>query len=339
MSDAKSATALATGTRIAAVVYNPIKVDLDAIKAVMSTEQKAAGWGETLWFATTEENPGQGATEKALAEGASMIIVAGGDGTVRAVAEAVEDQDVVLALLPSGTGNLLARNLDLPLDDLEASIHSAFTGEDRKIDRGIIEIRRADSGTDKHAYVVMAGFGLDANMLAKTDDELKAKIGWLAYLKALSLALRDTDLLHLRYTLDSGSVRSVRAHTVIVGNCGQLQGNVRILPDAAVDDGHFDVALLRPETLFTWVQTLAKMAWENGILRHTRVGRSLRTDVNALTYLKGKKFTVKLSRAEKIELDGDEFGETVAIRTWIEPGALTIRMPAEAADASAEKTA
>ena len=331
MSDDKSATALATGIRVAAVVYNPIKVDLDAIKAVMSIEQKAAGWGETLWFATTEEDPGQGATEKALAEGASMIIVAGGDGTVRAVAEAVQDHDIALALLPSGTGNLLARNLDLTLDDLEASIHSAFSGEDRKIDRGIVEIRRPDSGIDKHAYVVMAGFGLDANMLAKTDEELKAKIGWLAYLKALSLALRDTDLLHLRYTLDSGSVRSARAHTVIVGNCGTLQANVRILPDAAVDDGRFDIALLRPETLFTWVQTLVKMAWENGVLRHTRVGRSLRTDVNALEYLKGERFTVKLSRPEKIELDGDEFGETVAIRTWIEPGALTIRVPVEAA--------
>jgi len=330
MTDDQSATAVATGIRVAAVVYNPIKVDLDAIKAVMGIEQKAAGWGETLWFATTEEDPGQGATEKALAEGASMIIVAGGDGTVRAVAEAVQDHDVALALLPSGTGNLLARNLDLTLDDLEASIHSAFTGEDRKIDRGIVEIRRADSGIDKHAYVVMAGFGLDANMLAKTDEELKAKIGWLAYLKALSLALRDTDLLHLRYTLDSGSVRSARAHTVIVGNCGTLQGNVRILPDAEVDDGRFDIALLRPETLITWVQTLAKMAWENGVLRHTRVGRSLRTDVNALEYLKGERFTVKLSRPEKIELDGDEFGETVAIRTWIEPRALTIRVPAEA---------
>ena len=334
MSGEESTTAVATGIRIAAVVYNPIKVDLDAIKSVMAIEQQAAGWGETLWFATTEEDPGQGATEKALAEGASMIVVAGGDGTVRAVAEAVQDQDVVLALLPSGTGNLLARNLDLPLDDLEASLHSAFTGEDRKIDRGIVEIRRADSKIDKHAYVVMAGFGLDANMLAKTDDELKAKIGWLAYLKALTLALRDTDLLHLRYTLDSGGVRSVRAHTVIVGNCGTLQGNVRILPDAEVDDGRFDIALLRPETLITWVQTLVKMAWENGVLRHTRVGRSLRTDVDALEYLKGERFTVKLSRAEKIELDGDEFGETVGIRTWIEPGALTIRVPVEDESAS-----
>ena len=98
----------------------------------------------------------------------------------------------------------------------------------------------------------MAGFGLDANMLARTDDDLKDKIGWLAYIKALSLALRDTDLLHLRYNLDGGGNRSAKAHTVIVGNCGMLQGNIQLLPDATVDDGRLDIALMRPETLFTW---------------------------------------------------------------------------------------
>ncbi len=157
----------------------------------------------------------------------------------------------------------------------------------------------------------MAGFGLDANMLARTDDELKAKIGWLAYIKALSLALRDTDLLHLRYNLDGAGNRSAKAHTVIVGNCGMLQGNIQLLPDATVDDGRLDIALMRPETLFTWLQTLGKIFWENGVLRKTRLGRSMRTkDVNALAYLSGEKFTITLSRPEKLELDGDEFGET-----------------------------
>ena len=146
-------------------------------------------------------------------------------------------EDVALALLPSGTGNLLARNLKLTLDDLEHSIHSAFTGEDRQIDLGMIEIRRADSRIDRHSYVVMAGLGLDAKMLANTDEELKAKIGWLAYVKAIAIALRDKNQLRLRYTLDDGGVRSLRAHTVIVGNCGSLQGNVMLMPDAAVDDG------------------------------------------------------------------------------------------------------
>jgi diacylglycerol kinase (ATP) len=316
--------------RIAAVVYNPIKVDLPAIQKVVAAEQTAAGWGETLWFETTAEDPGKGATDAALAEGVDMIIVAGGDGTVRAVAEAVSEHEVSLALLPSGTGNLLARNLKLTLDDLEHSIHSAFTGDDRQIDLAMVEIRREDSRIDRHAYLVMAGFGLDAKMLAHTDDELKAKIGWLAYVKAIVLALRDKNQLRIRYKLDAQRTRSMRAHTVIIGNCGSLQANVLLLPDAAVDDGQLDIVLLRPEGIVSWAQILGKIIWENGVLSRTRLGRKLRTkEVEALNYIRGERFTMTVSRPELIELDGDPFGRAAAIRTWVEPGKLKVRVPAE----------
>jgi len=330
-------TALAPDTasreklRVAAVVYNPVKVDLASLRAVVHAEQAAAGWGETLWFETSIDDPGQGAARAALEQDASMIVVAGGDGTVRAVAEVAHEHDVTVALLPSGTGNLLARNLELTLDDLEHSIRSAFRGEDRQIDLGMIEIRRADTHIDRHAYLVMAGLGLDAKMLANTDDELKAKIGWLAYVKAIVLALRDRNQLRLRYALDGKPAKSIRAHTVIIGNCGSLQANVLLMPDAAVDDGRLDIVLLRPEGLVNWAQIISKIVWENGVLSRTRLGRKFRTkDVKALNYIKGERFVLKLNRPEKIELDGDEFGETVSIRTWVVPNGLTVRVPGDA---------
>jgi diacylglycerol kinase family enzyme len=316
--------------RVAAVVYNPIKVDLAAVRDVVATEEAAAGWGSTLWFETTAEDPGRGATEAALAEDVDMVIVAGGDGTVRAVAEAISTKDVPLALLPSGTGNLLARNLKLTLDDLEHSIHSAFSGDDRQIDLGMIEIRREDARVDRHAYLVMAGLGLDAKMLANTDEELKAKVGWLAYVKAIAIALRDKNQLRVRYKLDAKRTRSLRAHTVIIGNCGSLQANVLLMPEAAVDDGLLDIVLLRPEGFIGWAQILTKIIWENGVLSRTRLGRKFRTkDVEALNYIKGARFQLAVSRPELIELDGDEFGQAVAINTWVEPGKLTVRVPAE----------
>lgn len=331
--DRPDGDAAAEPLRVAAVVYNPIKVDLPAIKAVVATEQAAAGWGETIWFETTADDPGQGMTSEALAQGAAMIIVAGGDGTVRAVAEAVAAKPVSLALLPSGTGNLLARNLKLTLDDLEHSIHSAFTGEDRRIDLGMIEIRREDDRIDRHAYVVMAGLGLDAKMLAHTDDELKAKFGWLAYVKAIATALRDKNQLRVRYRLDAHRVRSLRAHTVIIGNCGSLQANVLLLPDAAVDDGVLDIVLLRPEGFFSWAQIVTKIIWENGVLSRTRFGRKFRTkEVDALNYIKGARFTLTVSRPELIELDGDEFGRAVGIRTWVEPRKLIVRVPTDSSN-------
>lgn len=317
--------------KVAAVVYNPIKVGLDELKAAVAAEQGASGWGETLWFETTEEDPGRGQTKAALEAGATMVIAAGGDGTVRVVAEAVHGSAASLALLPSGTGNLLARNLDLTLDDLEHSLHAAFSGRDRAVDVAMIDIRRADDSTSRHAYLVMAGLGLDATMLAKTDDELKKKVGWLAYVSALFAAMRDKNQLHFRYSLDGKPARRVTAHTIIVGNCGSLPANILLLPEAAIDDGQFEIVILRPKGLVGWLQITSKIVWENGVLRRTEIGRKLSgltKEVRALRYVKGRELVVKLAHASDIELDGDSCGQAVAFKTWIEPGALRVRVPA-----------
>ncbi|WP_150308527.1 diacylglycerol/lipid kinase family protein [Planctomonas psychrotolerans] len=317
-------------TTFAGLIYNPIKVDLDAIKAVVEVEEKAAGWAATQYFPTSVEDPGQEATRKALDAGASMIIAAGGDGTVRAVAEIVHDSEATLALLPSGTGNLLARNLNLTLDDLEHSIHSAFSGKNRPVDLGLIEIRHDDGSLTKHAYLVMAGLGLDAKMLANTDEELKKKVGWLAYVGAIGKALTDRNELRMKYRLDNHRVRTVKAHTIIVGNCGSLQANVLLLPEAAVDDGEFDILILRPENVIGWIQIGVKILWENGVLRRTKLGRKMMTkEVKALNYVRGKELTLRLSKPDPIELDGDPFGSATALRTWIKPAGLQVRVPAD----------
>ena len=326
----KLATTGGTDARVAAVVYNPIKVDLAEIKAAVAAEEKASGWGPTIWFATTKKDEGQGQTKKALDAGAKMVIVAGGDGTVRAVAEAMYDSDASLALLPSGTGNLLARNLDLTLDDLEDSIHTAFAGKDRQIDLARIDIRRDDQSTTRHAFLVMAGFGIDAKMLANTNDELKKKVGWLAYVGALFKAGGDKNQLQIRYNVDGKGNHSVRAHTIIVGNCGSLPGDILLLPDAAIDDEMFEIVLLRPEGVIGWLQIITKIFWENGVLRRTDAGRKLKgrtKDIRALRYIKGRELVISLGKPNDIELDGDSFGKARAIKTWIEPGALTVRVP------------
>ena len=332
MTDATAATAPAdTRQSVAAVVYNPIKVDLDAIKRTVAAQERESGWGTTLWFETSVDDPGQGAARRALDAGATLIIAAGGDGTVRAIAEEVHGGDAPLALVPSGTGNLLARNLGLTLDDIEDSIRTAFTGENRQIDVGLIDIRHEDNALTKHAYLVMAGLGLDAKMLASTNDDLKAKIGWLAYVGAIITALRDKNQLRMQYDLDGQGARSARAHTIIVGNCGTLTANVVLLPEATVDDGFFELVIMRPENFYHWLQIMGKVLWENGVLRRTKFGEKMLTkDIEALNYVKGRKLTVKLNRPEEIELDGDGFGKAIAFKTQIEAGGLTVRMPREA---------
>lgn len=314
----------------AAIVVNPVKVDAAALRRALVAAEAEHGWEPTLWLETTEDDPGAGQAREAIAEGVDVVIAAGGDGTVRTVAQELRGGSIPLALLPAGTGNLLARNLDLTLSDTAHALTTAFAGADRRVDVGLAELRDPDGTIAKHAFLVMAGVGMDARMIAETDDDLKAKAGWLAYVKAIVAVLRDKNELHVRYRLDDGRVHSVRAHTVLIGNCGSLPGNILLLPDAAVDDGEFDIVVLRPEGVVGWIQILLKVFWENGVLRRTSAGRRLvgaGREVRALNYLKGREFVLRLSRPEEVELDGDLFGRVEAVRVRVEPGALAVRVP------------
>jgi diacylglycerol kinase (ATP) len=324
---------MATSPKTAALVYNPIKVDIDAVKESIARHERDAGWGETRFYETSKEDPGGEVTAQALADGADMVIAAGGDGTVRAVAEALRGTDASIGLLPSGTGNLLARNLDLSLDNLDDSIATAFRGRDRDIDLGVVDIERESGERETFAFVVMAGVGLDAKMLANTNDELKKRVGWLAYVDAIVRALRDNNKIEIRYELDGGGRKTMRAHTIIVGNCGLLPANIMLLPDAAIDDGVFDIVALRPEGFFGWFQIWFKIVWENGVLRRTQVGRRILAansrEVRTLRYMKGKKLVVRLESPQDFEIDGDSVGKAVALRAVVDEGALTVRVPAD----------
>jgi len=320
----------------AAVVYNPIKVDLGVLRRTVAEAEADHGWEPSLWLETSVEDPGTGVTTEALEKGASLILAAGGDGTVRAVAEALRGTGVPLGMLPSGTGNLLARNLDLTLDDLPGSVHAAFTGVDRAVDLGIFEAERADGTRESYAFLVMAGVGLDALMIANTNPKLKKRVGWLAYVDAIARSLRDSEQIRIRYQLDGGPRRVMRAHTVLIGNCGSLPANILLLPEAAVDDGVLDIVALRPEGFFGWVQVWVKIVWENGVLRRSQVGRKLlglSREVRTLRYMKGQRLILRLDREEEFELDGDAGGKAVAMRISVDPGAVIVRVPREAVGA------
>jgi len=329
--------ALQTEQRTAAVVYNPVKVHLPTLQRTVAKHQQEAGWAETLWFETTEEDPGGGMARAALEAGADVVAAAGGDGTVRAVAEVVHGSDAALALLPSGTGNLLARNIPSPIDDLGASAHTIFHGEDRPIDFGELEVERPDGEREQFGFLVMAGLGLDARMLANTRPELKKRVGWLAYVDSLFRSVRDADAFEFRYRIDDGGNHSLRGHSLIVGNCGMLQAGATLLPDAEIDDGVFDIVVMRPRGFFGWVRIGARVFWENAILRafnrsalgQTGVGKRIVTKVREerpLRYLRGEEFVMRLEEPDEFEIDGDPVGQVVAFRAKIDAGGLIVRV-------------
>jgi len=316
--------------RVAAVVYNPIKVDVKKLRKSVKAAEKAAGWGPTIWFETTIEDAGQDVTGSAIRRGADVVLAAGGDGTVRAVAEALRDTTVPIALLPSGTGNLLARNLDLPLSSMDDSVATAFTGDERAIDLGIAEIVRDDNDTEEHVFLVMAGLGLDAKMIKNTNSKLKAAVGWLAYVDGIARSLPELKPIRLHYKVDNGAMRSMSVHTIIIGNCGVLPGGLLLMPRAKPDDGILDIAALRPRGPFGWAKVWRKVAWENGVLRKSVLGRKiidLTKDVRDVTYLRGKSIAMSVDAPHEFQLDGDQFGEARAVHVWVDPGALTVKVP------------
>lgn len=301
----------------AAVVWNPSKTDRDALEDALTGV-------EVTWFETAEDDPGRSATEAALAEKPELIFAAGGDGTVRAVAEVLaETPDAPpLAILPLGTGNLLARNLGVPLKLADAAAH-ALSHEPRSIDFGWVD-SDADDEMERHGFAVMVGFGIDANMIAETDDDLKAKAGWLAYVESLGRALTASDVVDAHISID-GKEQDVQAHTIIVGNCGAIQGGVTLLPDAQPDDGRLDVLMLGASGFGGWLDAMKTMVWDNGIRRAITGDDETTHSTENATFAQGESVHVRLPERRPFQIDGEQVGDVDDFTITIQPGALRVR--------------
>ena len=311
-------------TQHAGIVWNPTKTDRDELEAAVRDAAGEANPPEVSWFETREDDPGRAATKDALDAGADLIVAAGGDGTVRAVAEHLAETGAAaeLGIVPRGTGNLLARNLEIPLNDAAAALTRAFTGAASPLDIGWAEVT-TPTGVERKAFAVMAGFGIDAHMITETDDDLKDKAGWLAYVESLGRAVSASAVIDLQLSVDGGDERPERAHTVILGNCGMLQGGLTLLPDADPRDGQLDLLVLHADGMAGWLDTLRTAAWDNGIKRVFAGGRAASGD--STTHRRLTELRVALAEPREFEVDGDELGEITQARIWIQPGAVRVR--------------
>lgn len=311
----------------AALVYNPAKLSRERILRALAEQERRNEWGRTRWYETRSEDSGREAAQRALDDDPGVVIVAGGDGTIRVVAEVVHGTGIPIAVLPTGTGNLLARDLGTPLNDPEACIAAAFSGETRAVDVGVAELEDEEGARHTHVFVVMAGIGLDAEMAEHTSALAKKRLGWFAYVTPIARSIIANRLFHLDYRVDGGRIRSTRAHTVIVGNCGTLTGKMLLIPTAVIDDGLLDVVIMRPKGRFGWAQIGTRLTLQ-GIARRSRFSRRLlrqAPELHALAYVQGRRFEARFDTPHAIELDGDSFGHVVRVRISVREGAIRIR--------------
>ncbi len=320
--------------RVVAFVANPSKPDVGSLKEPVLAACRATGL-EPLWIETSVEDPGVGQAREAVARGAEVVIATGGDGTVRAVAEAMVGTGIPMGLLPVGTGNLLARNLDIPVADLDEALTIALDGRDRSIDVGWLEVLEAPAPNDdeaeadlaevgsKHLFTVIGGVGFDAAMVADTNSTLKAKVGWMAYFAAGVRHLHGRRL-EASIHLDDQPPVTTRLRTLLVGTCGRLPGGITLIPDALVDDGTLDIAAIDTRGgIAGWAQLFGEVVLQGlgvkTVELPNRIGRIDHTQCRSVT--------ARIRGGEQAQVDGDIIGRASAIKAWVEPGALVVRSP------------
>ncbi|MFV0285299.1 MAG: diacylglycerol/lipid kinase family protein [Demequina sp.] len=283
---------------------------------------------EPMWLHTTEADPGTGQARDAIEAGADVVVAVGGDGTVRAVAEALAGEDVAMGIIPLGTGNLFARNLDLPLTDTGALLRTVLEGAEARVDVGWLDVERAFPGhgdDGSHLFLVMAGAGIDAEMVAGADPVLKKRLGWLAYFFAAVEHLGDKRI-KATVAVDDGEGVETEMRTVLLANAGKLPGGLQLIPDASVSDGELDIATLDARGgLVGWTELFGSVVAQGAGIKQTELLRTWRT--SRIDHRRGRSVTIEMENPQRVQVDGESLGRAQRIHGRIQPGALLIRVP------------
>ena len=289
------------------MIVNPIKVP-DDFRRTVETAVTERGVDIAVWLETTEDDAGVTMAQRAIKDAVDLVVVAGGDGTVRVVCAELAGTDIPVAVLPAGTGNLLARNLGISLD-MDDALTEVLDGTERRIDS--VQIEGDELTTDR--FVVMAGLGLDAAIIADAPDGLKKRVGWAAYVMSTIKNLNHPSVRVEIIVDDQPPVRR-RARTVVIGNVGTLQANIPLLPEAVPDDGLINAVVLAPRRVAQWPRLALSLVVKS--MREEHVQR-----------FTGRRIQVTAAKTVRRELDGDTIADGRSLSASVDPSALVVRVP------------
>ena len=294
----------------AAVIYNPARVtDWITFRRHVEYELKSRGWDRALWLETATDDPGRAMTEQAVRENVDLVLGAGGDGTIRVICSGLAHTGIPFGLIPAGTGNLLARNIGIPLDEV-AALNVAFDGVDKALDLVRLTV---DEKPPDH-FLVMAGIGLDAVIMEGADPKMKKAVGSAAYFVSAAQNANHPAM-HATIVVDDAPPVRRRAHLIVVGNVGFLLANIQLIPGARADDGKLNVLVASPRSLRDWVRLT------------TRVLTRRRKPDDQLDRLTGRRVTITVEERDQVQLDGDTVGECNTLTAEVVPSALLLRVP------------
>jgi diacylglycerol kinase (ATP) len=265
------------------------------------------GFSDPIWSEVPKSRFAPKRVEAALEDGAELVFAWGGDGLVQRCIDILAGTGVPLAVLPAGTANLFASNLDVP-PDLETAVEIGLHGDDRELDVGRVNGER---------FGVMAGAGLDARMIQAADGGLKDRFGRAAYVWTAAKELRNEPF-KARIEVNGDLWYKGNASCILLGNVGSLFAGVDVFENAHPDDGLLELGVSNAEGLGDWARTMAQ----------TVIGTATKSPFVQAT--KAKKIVVELSRKVPYELDGGERVAAKRLKAKVEPGALKVRVPRNA---------
>jgi YegS/Rv2252/BmrU family lipid kinase len=257
-----------------------------------------------LWREVPKSKAAPREVKHALEDGVGLIFVWGGDGMVQRCLDVIAGTDAALAIVPAGTANLLATNLDIP-QDIERAVAIGLRGDRRKLDVGRFNGER---------FGVMAGAGFDASMIRQADGGLKDRLGRVAYVWSGSKSLRAKPF-KAKIAIDGASWYSGRASCILVGNVGRLFGGIEVFENARPDDGRLEIGVVNADGVTDWVRTLAR----------TAVGHAESSPLVRAT--SAERIAVKLDRKVLYEVDGGQRVKVKSFKIRVEPKAVTVCVP------------
>jgi len=264
----------------------------------------AHGVPDPIWYEISKSKHATALAEKVVADGVTLLVIWGGDGTVQRCLDAVSGQDIAVAVVPAGTANLLATNLGIP-DDIGAAVRIGIYGDRRSLDVGMLNGKR---------FAVMAGVGFDAHMMLIAEGEMKDRWGQLAYVWA---AIRATRIASQRVTIavDGSAWFAGHAAGILLGQMGTLTSGLVAFPDAIPDDGQLEVAVITADTWTHWLRVLYRLV--SGHPERSPLARTTRASIVDIT----------LDQATPYELDGSPRKAKKRLTASIEPAAVTVCVP------------
>lgn len=265
---------------------------------------RSHGWKGTVEETTLTRGAGNIA-ETAIKKGQKQFIVCGGDGTIMEVLDVAAEKDVVIGVVPLGTGNLFAQNLAIPLTP-EDAMQLVFTGQ-----VSLIDVGRANG----IFFSIMAGMGLDAEIMRDADRELKDKVGLFAYILT---GLKRLPAKPGRYAVrvDAAPLKIFRAKSILIANLGKITGGIKAVPKAHPQSGKLQVGIIHAASIRAWVSIAFN---------------TLKGDINQsphYTLLSGKTVTVEpVGKPRPFQCDGNDFPPVSKLSIQIYPGSLAVRVP------------